>query len=573
MANRHPILVLFVMAVLTASGSHCAAQIDDVGPLTGDLNGDSYVGLDDPEILLLHWNQTVTPGDLTQGDASGDGIVGLDDLDLIFCNLNLGHPLPQVRKLNLGINLAQLAYYSRDWVFVDAVKQAMPWVATNPNGDPFDLGEEVQTDADGWPLLQAGEAAQTIMFSGLQGAYPAGQYVCTYDGSGELVFDWDANAVSTSPGRILVNVSPSNTGILMRIAASDPSDPIRNIKLWMPGFEDAPSPFHPLFLQRLAKFKVLRFMDWAQTNGASESIDWSNRTLPSYYTQGDSNGVAIEYMIDLCNALDADPWFCMPHTSDVNYIAEFAALVKDRLEPNRKVYLEWSNEVWNSRFAAHHFVSARSGASSFSSEWFDFWAFKADATFAIWESVFGNQKGRLVRVAAGQQANVWVTEQLADRLGDRIDAISCAAYFGEEGADFDETTTPEDILHDAINRVIPEISTYYYQRHGELAQQLSNELGRDIRLIAYEGGQHYADDNRNTPYAQALLDMQSRPRMFNAYLKNLDAFEQAGGDLMVPFNYIDRPGNHGAWGHLEFQDATLDNAPKFKALLYYIKDQ
>jgi len=61
--------------------------------------------------------------------------------------------------------------------------------------------------------------------------------------------------------------------------------------------------------------------------------------------------------------------------------------------------------------------------------------------------------------------------------------------------------------------------------------------------------------------------------MFSAYLMNLDAFEQAGGDLMLPFNYIDRPGNHGAWGHLEHQDDSIDTSEKFRALLYYIKDQ
>ncbi len=564
-------LMLCIVLLSAWAGRPCAAQVDVVGPLPGDLNGDSFVGLDDLEIILNHWTQTVTPGNLSQGDASGDGVIGLEDLDIVLDNWNTGYTLPQQRDLNLGINLAQVSYFSREWVFVDAIKQAKTWVATNPNGNPFDTGEVVNTDTDGWPLLEAGKAAQTIMFRQMQGAYPAGQYVCTYEGTGELVFDWDADAAGSSPGRILVDVTPTNTGILMRIASSDINDPIRNIKLWMPGFEDAPSSFHPLFTQRLSNFKVIRFMDWGHTNEADETWNWGGRTTLNSFTQGGPRGVALEYMIELCNELDADPWFCMPHTASVSYIQAFASKVKNQLEPERKVYLEWSNEVWNSRFDAYDFVTNRSKASPFSPEWFDFWAFKADATFAIWRSVFGNQKSRIIRVAAGQEANVWVTRNLAERLGDNIDAVSCAAYFGEDGASFDASTTSQDILHDALTRVIPEKSANYYQQHGNLAADLSQALGRPIRLLAYEGGQHYANDNRNVPYAQALLDMQYLPGMFSAYLANLDAFEQAGGDLMVPFNYVDRPGDHGAWGHLETQDASLDNAEKFRALLYYIQ--
>lgn len=571
---RHPLLRLCLVVCLSSLTAFCYAQIDQVGPIDGDLNGDSFVGLDDLAILLNNWNQSVTPpGDISQGDASGDGQIGLDDLQPVLDNWNTGYPLPAQRNLNLGINLAQLNYYSRDWVFVDAIKQAKPWVATTPTGNPFDLGTPVTTDTDGWPILQEGEAAQTIMFDGTDGAYPAGQYVCTYDGTGEIVFQWDASVASSSPGRMLVDVSPTNTGILMRIASSDPNDPIRNIKLWMPGFEDATSPFHPLFLERLSKFKVIRFMDWNHTNEADETLTWNSRTTPSYYTQGGPRGVAIEYMVDLCNELHADPWFCMPHTANVGYIQNFATKVLNRLEPGRKVYIEWSNEVWNAQFDAYSYVTSRSKASSFSPEWFDFWAYKAGATFDIWRSAFGDQKDRLVRVAAGQEANVWVTKNLAERLGDNVDAIACAAYFGEDGADFNASTTPDQIITDAMNRVIPEKSTDYYQRHGDLAQSLSQTLGRHIALLAYEGGQHYADANRNVPYAQALLDVQTSPRMFNAYLMNLSAFEQAGGELMVPFNFIDRPGDHGAWGHLTTQDATLDTSPKFKALLYYIKDQ
>jgi hypothetical protein len=561
------------LAAAMAVASPCAAQVDEVGPLIGDLDGDSFVGISDLMIILRHWNQAVTPGDLLNGDASGDGTVGIDDVNVVLGNWNVGSPLPVQRDMQLGINLSQVNYYNREWVFVDAMKQSKPWVATNPNGNPFDTGEVVETNTNGWPLLQPGKAAQTLMFSQMQGAYPAGEYICTYEGTGVLLFQWDGQAVNSEPGRITVDVSPTNTGILMRIAESDLSDPIRNIKLWMPGFENAQSPFHPLYIQRMSKFKVLRFMDWGHTNEVTETTTWKDRTKTYYASQDNDRGVAIDHMIQLCNELGADPWFCIPHTADDAYITNFAALAQELLDPERKIYIEWSNEAWNSRFDVYSYIEAEAGASAYSPGWFDYWAGRLTNTFTIWERMFAGEEDRLVRVAAGQAANAWVTRNLATRLGDQVDAVACAAYFGEDGADFDATTTAAQILSDAINRAIPEKSTRFYNDHGNLASDLSDDLGRMIRLIGYEGGQHYADDNRNAPYAQALLDMQYLPGMFNAYLQNLGAFEQAGADLVCPFNYVDRPGNHGAWGHLEQQDASLDNSEKFRALLYYVKDQ
>ncbi|MEZ6192921.1 MAG: hypothetical protein R3C45_16740 [Phycisphaerales bacterium] len=572
MFDSKPVVCASV-ACLLAVVSPCAAQIDEVGPLAGDLDGDSFVGVSDLTIVLSHWGQTVTPGNLLKGDASGNGTVGIEDLNTVLGNWNAGHPLPQQRDLQLGINLSQVNYYNREWVFVDAMKQAKPWVATTPTGNPFDTGELIQTDPKGWPLLQVGTSAQTLIFNQTQGAYPAGQYVCTYEGTGSIILQWDAQVATSTPGRIVANVTPSDSGILLRIASSSLTNPIRNIKLWMPGFEDAPSPFHPLFLQRMAKFKVLRFMDWARTNEVAGAVNWNTRTRTNRASQDTAGGVAIEYMIDLCNELGADPWLCMPHTADEEYITRYAELVHDRLDPQRKVYVEWSNEVWNRRFDAYHYIEDESGASAFSPGWFDFWGARVAETFTIWEQVFAGQEGRLVRVAAGQAANVWVTRNLTERLGDHIDAVACAAYFGESGGDFEENTTAQDLLNDALNRAIPEKSTRYYNDHGGLVSALSGNLGRPIRLIGYEGGQHYADDNRHVPYEQALIDMQYLPGMFSAYLMNLKAFEEAGADLVLPFNYVDRPGNHGAWGHLEHQDDAVDTSEKFKALLYYVKDQ
>ena len=69
-----------------------ALLLANLDTLPGDLDGDGFVGLDDLDIILLNWNQNVTPGDLLAGDYDGDGFVGLDDLDGVLNNWNTGTP-------------------------------------------------------------------------------------------------------------------------------------------------------------------------------------------------------------------------------------------------------------------------------------------------------------------------------------------------------------------------------------------------------------------------------------------------------------------------------------------------
>lgn len=61
------------------------------GGLTGDLNGDGFVGIDDLNIVLSAWNQFAPPAN-AQADPSGDGYVGIDDLNTVLSNWNAGTP-------------------------------------------------------------------------------------------------------------------------------------------------------------------------------------------------------------------------------------------------------------------------------------------------------------------------------------------------------------------------------------------------------------------------------------------------------------------------------------------------
>ena len=59
--------------------------------LTGDLDGDGFVGIDDLNIVLGNWNQNVPPAN-PLADPSGDNFVGIDDLNEVLGNWNAGTP-------------------------------------------------------------------------------------------------------------------------------------------------------------------------------------------------------------------------------------------------------------------------------------------------------------------------------------------------------------------------------------------------------------------------------------------------------------------------------------------------
>jgi len=61
------------------------------------------------------------------------------------------------------------------------------------------------------------------MFVDAKGHYPSGQYVLLYNGEGTINFLF-GSAVSQTPGRMLLDVVPQDSGIWLQILASKPAN-------------------------------------------------------------------------------------------------------------------------------------------------------------------------------------------------------------------------------------------------------------------------------------------------------------------------------------------------------------
>lgn len=470
-------------------------------------------------------------------------------------------------RVPMGINLANVTDWSTAWPFVDVFKHSRGWIAQRADGSEWDTGERLETTPEGWPLLKPGQAAGTLMLRDMSPHYPEGRYVCTYEGEGEIEFRFAARVVKREPGRIELDVRHADGGIYLKIVRSARHDPVRNIKVWMPGFEGAESPFHPLWLERLRPFRVIRFMDWQRTN-SDQAARWADRTTPDSVRQSTDRGVAIEYMVACVNELGADPWFCMPHRADEEYVRGFAELVKRTVHADATVYVEYSNEVWNGMFPSHRHVRAIAEREGLQHP--EATAEEARRVFRIWREVFADEPERVVRVVAGQHYNPRVAEAMCERLDGEFDAVSCAAYFNfrdEDARSFGARTTAEDLLRSA-RKELEERGIPLLRRHADLAARWSERTGREIRLVAYEGGQHFsAWGKTDLPYYDAMREAQTHPMMVDCYERLFDAWDAMGGGEFCAFSSIGNWGRWGYWGHLEYQDQPVGDAPKYGVLV------
>ncbi len=468
----------------------------------------------------------------------------------------------------MGVNLNAVSYFSPEWAFVDVMKSSRmgkhgryPWDLVNPKG----LAAP-KLDANGWPLgLGDGQSVWTPTMVGLSGHYPGGNYTVMFEGEGEVELDWDAERTRHSndgaqTARFTVPVTPTDTGIVIRILRSNPSNHVRNVRVIMPGFESKyeSEPFHPLFLQRLAPFTVLRFMDWGDTNH-SPVRTWAERRVEGYRTH--HRGAAYEVMAKLCNTLDKHAWICIPHKANDEYVRKTAALLKERLEPNLKVFVEYSNEVWNGAFDQADHV--RSWASGEGKTWQQWYARRSVEIFKIFEEVLGAE--RAITVLGSQAASPGVSQAIVSAAGGKADALAIAPYFGGK---LGTSSQAGSVRGWSVSQVLDACQEDLARWRDKVRQQQAIAKGANMTLIAYEGGQHlvgvgsYSND---TQLRNLFIKANRNARMGAIYRDYFANWLAEGGGVFCVFNYVKTFGKSGSWGILEYQDQT--DAPKYDAVV------
>jgi len=512
----------------------------------------------------------------------------------------------------IGMNLGAVNYYASEQPFINSFVTSEGWITHSDAA--WDTKEEkyINLDANGWPItLNSVNEPTTQQFNSLgvlfllgmpdtaNGNYPAGRYIVLYDGQGTLSYGSDAALVRRSPGRDIINVTPSNHGIDLRIVATDPhhtGNYLRNIKVVTAANEAAARAgqiFNPVFLELIQNFRALRFMDWFQTNGSILS-SWTDRPIPTYAFFGTSKGVPIEIAVQLANAVSADAWMNVPVMADDNYISQMATLVHSQVGASQKIYVELSNEVWNFSFSqAKYAVSqgqalwpTRSSGNEgyeYNREWYGMrTAQMCDVWRSVWRSdprlicVLGAQAALSSSATAALKCPYWT--QGAPCSGHAINAIAVAPYMG--GAVPSAWTSQPDrglaslfrSLFSQNDRTIP-AGGFIAQDAAWLKDFITILAPYKLPILAYEGGQNFANgstDALNNLYMAANRD----PRMGQAYARYFQQWKAGGGQLFMHYYDVGVGSKYGSWGALEsiMQTITpLSSAPpKWQAVQDFI---
>lgn len=254
----------------------------------------------------------------------------------------------------LGVNIEGLWDWARLQPFVDLMKSSRPWGTADA---PWD--EAAPKDALGWPTTDAGVvvSVRTVEPGDEGKAYryiTPGVYRLRFAGKASV-------AVNSSPNVAIANYTydPVNNRSQADVVVSPGAEQlmltfrntaggVRDVSLRSTQYNDRQT-FSNEFIQAVAPFQVVRFMDFLRTNN-NPARTWGERTTPASATQVGAKGAAFEYAVDVANELGKDIWVNIPAGADDAYVRSLAELLNTSLAPARNVYVEFSNELWNFQF-------------------------------------------------------------------------------------------------------------------------------------------------------------------------------------------------------------------------------
>jgi hypothetical protein len=309
-------------------------------------------------------------------------------------------------------------------------------------------------------------------------------------------------------------------------------------------WDTAQNPWKPALLGDLGPYRVLRFADWNLIDEADNpQATWNMR---SRKTERPSEPVAYEWQIDLCNRTKKDYWVNIPHAANGDYVRQLAELIHDQLDPSLRVYVEWSNELWNGGLpqrayaqaaAANLGLSGGDGAIAYQ-------VYQSVRTFEAFTVVFGGGP-QIVRVLSGQADSAETCQTqlqaLADPMinpnGTQPDVYAIAPYFAGRSSAELQADIPRAAQGVSDNR------------------QCASAAG--LPVVAYAGG---AD---SSAAGADCATLQQDPALRTVYSDYLDALNDAA--LRGPFAHYTHSGP--CWGLKASVGDTRDAAPKYQAIV------
>jgi hypothetical protein len=169
--------------------------------------------------------------------------------------------------------------------------------------------------------------------------------------------------------------------------------------------------------------------------GSTETVQ-GTQTPGGWVSVKVSAGMPLEDLCELCNIQHADLYFDMPTLASDDCVRKTVELLATKLDPRLKIYLEYSNEVWNASFGAFSYAHSQGRLQSPPIGHHDWYALRSAQIHAIATEVLKTHRREkdLVRVFASQFA--WLGKgsptdmilSFAQSKGFPVDALAVAPY-------------------------------------------------------------------------------------------------------------------------------------------------
>ena len=79
-------------------------------------------------------------------------------------------------------------------------------------------------------------------------------------------------------------------------------------------------------------------------------------------TQAKSDGISMQLLTELVRRTGRNPWVNVPHKASDDFVTTFANYLYSNVSPKKTIYIEYSNEVWNTFFDQGKYAVAQATA-------------------------------------------------------------------------------------------------------------------------------------------------------------------------------------------------------------------
>ena len=524
-------------------------------------------------------------------------------------------PIQAIQDNNspLGMNLYYVSYYDTLMPFVELTRQGSQWISFDGNKDAWNDDRSFPTDENGYPTaLEADQDLRMIIFiEARPEMVPAGEYTLSWEGNGRLAIVANGEKIpieSSNPTTFSWQPTEEFNNLFLIIEETEPNDHLRNIRLYAPGYNaNSDTIFSPHMKNLLEPFEPIRLMDWSSINDNNKVVEWADRAQMDNYTWGlegdfgENRGVPYEVQIALANELQKDIWITIPHQASDDFVRQLATLIDEQMDPHLRVYIEYTNEHWNSWFSQNWWIYEQANQEPDNHGYedgyslFHFYARRSSEIFMIFNEVIPDE-ARVVNVLSGMAYFSWPLQE-ADAELERlnrwhlVDAVALAPYWPLSTEEDDtarqlaiEAMADNVVTEDEYAAIFAELthvvdSIFDPQTEGGLSMIQNKEIidKHNLPLIAYEGGQHIVSWGEEFEGDPVLGDfpnrINGRPEMYALYQQYLNSWKRFGGGNMTMYHLVGAGRESESFGHLRDYAQPLEEAHKYRALLDWIEKE